>query len=170
MLIAKWYTRASRVRIVIAKFDGRWKLPGGPYPIPELAALLAGILATLFLLPRLGQPVLTGVIGVCATAAAVGAMRRMPYSPVKFSTRIHRIVRLYANPVSTSADIDMSAGAFISAVRHSITILDAEPNPAPAGARRTQHLPHGPVQSDDHARRCDDLLKHPASTAAQLFG
>lgn len=31
--VAKWYTRASRVRIVIAKFDGRWKLPGGPYPI-----------------------------------------------------------------------------------------------------------------------------------------
>ena len=28
MFIAKWYTRASRVRIVIAKFDGRWKLPG----------------------------------------------------------------------------------------------------------------------------------------------
>ena len=55
MFVAKWYTRASRVRIVIAKFDGRWKLPGGPYPIPELVALVGGILATLFLLPRLGQ-------------------------------------------------------------------------------------------------------------------
>src|ERR1700735_3962586 len=104
MFVAKWYTRASRVRIVIAKFDGRWKLPGGPYPIPELIALLAGILLTLFLLPRLGQPIVTGALGVGLTAAAVGAMRRMPYSPVPFSTRVQRIARLYTHPVSLSAE------------------------------------------------------------------
>ncbi|NMO23766.1 hypothetical protein, partial [Pyxidicoccus fallax] len=93
--VAKWYTRASRVRIVIAKFDGRWKLPGGPYPIPELIALVAGLLATLFLLPRLGHPVLTGLIGITVTVMAVGAMRLMPYSPVPFGTRAHRVYRLY---------------------------------------------------------------------------
>ena len=45
----------------------RWPLetPGGPYPIPELAALVGGILATLFLLPRLGQPLVTGTVGRC---------------------------------------------------------------------------------------------------------
>lgn len=102
MFVAKWYTRASRVRIVIAKFDGRWKLPGGPYPIPELVALVGGVLFTLFMLPRLGQPLLTGLVGVGSTAVAVAAMRRMPYSPVKFGTRVHRIMRLYTGPVSVS--------------------------------------------------------------------
>ena len=109
MFVAKWYTRASRVRIVIAKFDGRWKLPGGPYPIPELVALVGGILATLFLLPRLGQPLLTAGVGVTATAIAVGAMRKMSYSPVKFSTRVHRISRLYTSPISVSTGDEAQA-------------------------------------------------------------
>ena len=51
MIVAKWYTRASRIRIVIAKFDGRWKLPGGPYPIPELVALVTGIITGAVIVP-----------------------------------------------------------------------------------------------------------------------
>jgi hypothetical protein len=124
MIVAKWYTRASRIRIVIAKFDGRWKLPGGPYPIPELVALVTGIIATLFMLPRLGHPLLTGVIGLLLTAGLVAVMRRMPYSPVPFGTRVHRIMRLYTAPVSFSTGDELMLDDTVSVVRPQIDILD----------------------------------------------
>jgi hypothetical protein len=166
MLVAKWYTRASRVRIVIAKFDGRWKLPGGPYPIPELVALVGGILATLFLLPRLGNPLLTGLAGLGITAGLVAAMRRMPYSPVKFGTRVHRTMRLYTTPVSVSVGDDWRARATASLIRPQIEILDILPaNAAPAAlyAPPPQLTPPDP---DGWA----GLLHHPRSAAAELFG
>lgn len=128
--IAKWYTRASRVRIVIAKFDGKWTIPGGPYPIPELVAGVTGILATLFALPRLGNPVMTALVGIFATAILVGVMRTMPYSPVPFGTRVHRVMTLYASPIS------LVGGGYgglpqspVSIVRQTVTILDVIPQP-----------------------------------------
>lgn len=134
---AKWYTRASRVRIVIAKFDGRWTLPGGPYPIPELVAAVGGILATLFALPRLGHPIQTAVVGAVATVLLVTVMRRMPYSPVKFSTRIHRAARLYTSPVTlTGAGVDSAPKSAVSIARQAVTILDPDPLVAAAPARR----------------------------------
>lgn len=167
MFVAKWYTRASRVRIVIAKFDGRWKIPGGPFPIPELIALVGGILSTLFLLPRLGQPLLTGVIGVCATVTAVAVMRRMPYSPVKFSTRIHRIFRLYTTPASNSAGEDVRPGSTVSVVRPTITILDlvdAIPEHIPTRGYASPSAPQ-----DDSDNGWDDLFARPHSAASELF-
>ncbi len=169
MFVAKWYTRASRVRIVIAKFDGRWKLAGGPYPIPELVALVGGILLTLFLLPRLGQPVLTGALGVGITAVAVGAMRRMPYSPVKFSTRIHRIIRLYMSPVSTSTGDDVRAVDTVSTVRPYVAILDVLADPAPVYSQRARHRHLTQVPSVDASGGWDDMFDRPRSAAAALF-
>jgi len=171
MFIAKWYTRASRVRIVIAKFDGRWKLPGGPYPIPELVALVGGILATLFLLPRLGQPLLTAAVGITATAIAVGAMRKMSYSPVKFSTRVHRIVRLYTSPISVSTGDEANALNTVSTVRPQIEILDLMTEPASAFApharRSPAELTFVPTAEPDG---WPDMFGHRRSAAAELFG
>jgi hypothetical protein len=169
MFVAKWYTRASRVRIVIAKFDGRWKLPGGPYPIPELVALVGGILCTLFMLPRLGQPILTGAVGVGITAVAVAAMRRMPYSPVKFSTRMHRIMRLYTSPVSTSTGADTPAVGTVSAVRPTIAILDALPDLAPEYRPRARYARAVLVPLADTGSGWDELFDRPRSAAAELF-
>ncbi|SKT85454.1 hypothetical protein [Mycobacteroides abscessus] len=121
--VAKWYTRASRVRIVIAKFDGKWKIPGGPYPIPELVALVGGLLTTLFALPRLGSPVMTGLFGIVATITLVVAMKLMPYSPVKFTTRVHRVARLYTEPISTTFS-DFIGSDTVSTVRADVTVLD----------------------------------------------
>lgn len=164
--VAKWYTRASRVRIVIAKFDGRWKLPGGPYPIPELIALVAGILATLFLLPRTGHPVMTGVIGVVVTVVAVGAMRRMPYSPVGFGTRIHRVLRLYSSPISVSSSSLARNSPTRSTVRPQIDILDA-PDPAvKAGTSWRQPVAAGQPESRGFA----DIFGQTSGVAAELFG
>jgi hypothetical protein len=168
MFTAKWYTRASRVRIVIAKFDGRWKLPGGPYPIPELVALVAGILGTLFLLPRLGHPVLTGATGVCITAAAVTAMRRLPYSPVNVSTRIHRITRLYTRPISYSTDTNSSARQPVSTVGDRVAILD----PASDRASLSAHAPHraaGSLVANASSGTAEHLLGPEPGTAAALF-
>lgn len=169
MFVAKWYTRASRVRIVIAKFDGRWKLPGGPYPIPELVALVVGIMVTLFLLPRLGQPVLTGVVGVSVTAIAVGAMRKMPYSPVPFGTRVHRIARLYTSPVSVSTGDESLAVNTVSTVRSLVNVLDAAPDAA-AARPPYPHRTHSPsvVEPDGWS----DLIggQQHRSAAAELFG
>jgi len=171
MFIAKWYTRASRVRIVIAKFDGRWKLPGGPYPLPELVASVGGILATLFLLPRLGQPLLTAAVGVTATAIAVGAMRKMSYSPVKFSTRVHRIVRLYTSPISVSTGDEANALNTVSTVRPQIEILDLMTEPASAFApharRSPAELTFVPTAEPDG---WPDMFGHHPSAAAELFG
>lgn len=134
MFVAKWYTRASRVRIVIAKFDGRWKLPGGPYPIPELVAFVGGVLLTLFLLPRTGQPVLTAAVGITATVLAVGVMRKMPYSPVSFGTRVHRVCRLYTHSVSITTSDRYRVASTASTVRPHVELLDAIiADPAPAG-------------------------------------
>jgi hypothetical protein len=169
MFVAKWYTRASRVRIVIAKFDGRLKLPGGPYPIPELVALVGGILLTLFLLPRLGRPMLTGALGVGITAVAVGAMRRMPYSPVKFSTRMHRIIRLYMSPVSTSTGDDVRAVDTVSTVRPNVAILDVLADPAPVYSQRARHPHLTGVPSVDASGGWDDMFDRPRSAAAELF-
>ncbi|ORX14132.1 hypothetical protein [Mycobacterium xenopi] len=168
MFVAKWYTRASRVRIVIAKFDGRWKLPGGPYPIPELVALVGGILLTLFLLPRFGQPLLTAAVGLGMTTVAVGAMRRMPYSPVKFSTRIHRTIRLYTSPVSSSCGDELRGLDTVSTVRPNVTILDsAAPAPAASRARHARAVPAAPAATA--GSEWDELFAHPPSAAAELF-
>jgi hypothetical protein len=169
MFVAKWYTRASRVRIVIAKFDGRWKLPGGPYPIPELVALVGGILATLFLLPRLGQPLLTAAVGVAATAVAVGAMRKMSYSPVKFSTRVHRIVRLYTSPISVSTGDEAHAVNTVSTVRPQIDILDLIAVPAPAFAPHPRHSGQPMFIPTSEPDGGPDMFGHHRS-AAELFG
>lgn len=171
MFVAKWYTRASRVRIVIAKFDGRWKLPGGPYPIPELVALVVGIMLTLFLLPRLGQPVITGVVGISVTAIAVGAMRKMPYSPVPFGTRIHRIARLYTSPVSVSTGDESHAVNTVSTVRPQIEVLDMGIEPVhahPSRARRTPSPTFVPPRETDEW--ADMFGGQQRSAAADLFG
>lgn len=165
MFVAKWYTRASRVRIVIAKFDGRWKIPGGPFPIPELIALVGGLMITLFALPRFDEPLLTGAVGVVATVAAVGVMRRMPYSPVKFSTRVHRIYRLYTSPASSSGGEQRRVDA-VSTVRPTITILD-EIDAAPL-SHRAETRPLAPAHTVTDSG-WDDLFDQPHSTAAELF-
>lgn len=170
MFVAKWYTRASRVRIVIAKFDGRWKLPGGPYPIPELVALVVGILITLFLLPRLGQPVMTAVIGIAVTAVAVGAMRKMAYSPVPFGTRVHRLVRLYTRPVSSSTGDEPRTVSTVSTVRPQIEILDVFPDYAPVSARQPHGTPAPPVPDADPDGWSDIFGGQPRGPAATLFG
>ena len=171
MFVAKWYTRASRVRIVIAKFDGRWKLPGGPYPIPELVALVVGIMLTLFLLPRLGQPVMTGVVGISVTAIAVGAMRKMPYSPVPFGTRLHRIARLYTSPVSVSTGDESHAVNTVSTVRPQIEVLDMGIEPVHAHPSRPRRTPSPtfvpPRETDEWADRFGGQQR---SAAADLFG
>lgn len=140
MLIAKWFTRASRVRIVIAKFDGRWNLPGGPYPIPELVALVAGITFTLFLLPRTGHPFITGLVGAGFTIAAVVTMRQMPYSPVPFPTRMHRLLVLFTNPVTVSFS-DAPVADLISVVRPDIQIIDFIPRSATPARHTTESTP-----------------------------
>lgn len=170
MFVAKWYTRASRVRIVIAKFDGRWKLPGGPYPIPELVALVGGILATLFLLPRLGQPLLTAAVGVTATAIAVGAMRKMSYSPVKFSTRVHRISRLYTSPISVSTGDEAHAVNTVSTVRPQIEVLDLLAEPAPIYAPRPRHSGEPTLFPASEPDGWPDMFGQQRSAAAELFG
>jgi hypothetical protein len=162
MFVAKWYTRASRVRIVIAKFDGRWTIPGGPYPIPELVALVSGLLCTLMLLPRLGHPILTLTVGAASTVAGVGVMRQMPYSPVPFGTRVHRLVRLYTSPISTSNGVATRDVGTVSGVRPRIVILDNLADPVPA-RRGTQRSPAAPGE-------WDDLFELPRTAAAQLFG
>jgi hypothetical protein len=163
VFVAKWYTRASRVRIVIAKFDGRWTLPGGPYPIPELVALVGGLLGTLMLLPRLGAPVLTLVVGAGATATAVGVMRRMPYSPVTFGTRVHRIARLYTGPLSCSGGHHDDGADIVSTVRTDIAILDTT-----LVATQPRHTAIGAplVAAGDG---WDELFERPCTAAAELF-
>ncbi|MCH9731979.1 MAG: hypothetical protein K0U84_20285 [Actinomycetia bacterium] len=172
MFVAKWYTRASRIRIVIAKFDGRWKLPGGPYPIPELVAVVGGLLLTLFMLPRLGQPLLTGAVGITATVAAVGVMRKMSYSPVPFGTRIHRILRLYTGPVSVSTtDLDHSTA--VSTVRPQVEILDVIGVQAPhraVGGWGATGLAPAPADRGAEAQGFSAMFGHQHSAAAQLFG
>lgn len=164
--VAKWYTRASRVRIVIAKFDGRWKLPGGPYPIPELVALVLGVLATLFLLPRTGHPVITGLIGVALTVMAVGAMRTMPYSPVRFGTRVHRVMRLYSTPISVTGSALTRTPTTTSTVRPQIEILDAPHAALNSPNYRRQQAADRRPERDELA----DIFSQPRSAAAELFG
>lgn len=165
--VAKWYTRASRVRIVIAKFDGRIKLPGGPFPIPELIAVLAGTLATLFMLPRTGHPFLTLGVGVVVTVFAVGVMRQMPYSPVPMLTRLHRVMRLYTGPVSVSTSSLTRTPTTTSTVRPQIDILDIPDAglDAPAYPRR-----RGGKPAPEPQPLVVDLFAAPRSPAADLFG
>ena len=171
MFVAKWYTRASRVRIVIAKFDGRWKLPGGPYPIPELVALVGGILLTLFLLPRLGQPVLTGAAGILVTSIAVGIMRKMSYSPVKLSTRAHRLIRLYTSPISVSTGGDANAVNTVSTVRPQIDVLDVVADRAAAYAPRPRPVKESaPIAGGSDPDGWSDIFGPQRSAPAELFG
>jgi hypothetical protein len=164
MFVAKWYTRASRVRIVIAKFDGRWTIPGGPYPIPELVALVGGLLCTLMLLPRLGHPILTLVVGICGTVFSVGVMRLMPYSPVSFGTRVHRVMRLYTRPISATGALAGGSVDAVSTVRPSITILDVIPEAVPAG----RHARHAAIPAAEPGG-WDGLFEQPRTAAAELF-
>ncbi|WGI35981.1 hypothetical protein QDT91_28665 (plasmid) [Mycolicibacterium aubagnense] len=165
MFVAKWYTRATRVRIVIAKFDGRWTLPGGPYPIPELLALASGILLTLYLLPRTGHAIITAAIGLGATAVMVTVMRKMPYSPVPFLTRVQRISRLYSAPVSVTGVDDLRAQAAVSVVRADVEILDDLIDDA------APHQAHFPNATTAHPEMTlAGLFDHQSGPAADLFG
>ncbi|TMS50728.1 hypothetical protein E0T84_22715 [Mycobacterium sp. DBP42] len=170
MFVAKWFTRASRVRIVIAKFDGRWTLPGGPYPIPELVALVGGILATLFALPRLGHPIATGLLGVALTVTGVAMMRRMPYSPVRFTTRVHRVLRLYSSPVSYSSGGEALSGETHTVVRPRIEILDVLAEDASETDLPTwaAGVPAGPY--DEHWDAMFDDPRNNNHPVADLFG
>lgn len=165
--VVKWYTRASRVRIVIAKFDGRWQIPGGPYPIPELLTLVGGLLVTLMLLPRLGQPVLTGALGIGATAIAVTVMRQMPYSPVKFATRVHRFVKVVSSPVSASAGQDLRAVRTTSVVRPEVEFLDLGPAVGAAAELCAGRAAESDRVPGSGSR--DGLFDLPRSSAADLF-
>lgn len=166
MFVVKWYTRASRVRIVIAKFDGRWKLPGGPYPIPEAIALVGGILLTLLALPRFGAPLMTGVLGIAATATTVAVMRKMPYSPVPFATRAHRVLRLYTSPVSVSTDDDAYAANAVTIVRPHVEMLDAIPDIAVRQPHSRRAATVAPPADDGWAEM---FSGHQRSAAADLF-
>lgn len=163
MFIAKWYTRASRIRIVIAKFDGKWKLPGGPYPIPELVAAVGGVLATLFLLPRVDHPLIMAGIGLTVTSVVVAWMRKMPYSPVPFGTRVHRICRLYTEPISLSSPIDRSPNT-VSVVRHQVDVLDHLADDA-------QTHPRYPREGDTPSTNAawSSMFDQPGSAASDLF-
>lgn len=169
MFVVKWYTRASRVRIVIAKFDGRWNLPGGPYPLPELVGLVGGLLATLFLMPRLGAPVITLVVGMGATAVLVATMRKMPYSPVRITTRIQRIARLYTSPRTVTGRRDLNPADTATSVRPKVDILDpllVDNSAAPPRANRGQPVP---VDAPESAT-WSDMFAHEPTPAAGLFG
>lgn len=170
--VVKWYTRASRVRIVIAKFDGRWTIPGGPYPIPEIVTLVGGLLVTLFALPRTGQPLLTIALGLGSTAIAVGVMRQMPYSPVRFATRVHRLMRLYTTPVSISSGADMRAVASVSVVRSPVVFL-SDDHPAAAGpvwSPPSRRRPPAAVAPSPAPALLGELFDEHRSPAAGLFG
>lgn len=169
LFVAKWFTRASRVRIVIAKFDGRWTLPGGPYPIPELVALVGGILATLFALPRLGHPIATGLIGIGLTVTGVAVMRRMPYSPVRFTTRVHRVLRLYTSPVSYSSGGDDLGGDTVSVVRPQIEVLDVLADDAAQTGWPVPESAHSAPRPEPWDAMFDDPRNH-NNSVADLFG
>ncbi|MFN8043312.1 MAG: hypothetical protein U0S13_08190 [Mycobacterium sp.] len=169
--VVKWYTRASRVRIVIAKFDGRWTIPGGPYPIPEIVTLVGGLLVTLFALPRTGQPLLTIALGLGSTAIAVGVMRQMPYSPVRFATRVHRLVRLYTTPVSISSGADMRSVASVSVVRSPVVFLSDSPAAAdPMWSAPPRRRPPAPAAPSPAPALLGELFDEHRSPAAGLFG
>lgn len=140
-------------------------------PDPELVALVVGIMLTLFLLPRLGQPVMTGVVGISVTAIAVGAMRKMPYSPVPFGTRLHRIARLYTSPVSVSTGDESHAVNTVSTVRPQIEVLDMGIEPVHAHPSRPRRTPSPtfvpPRETDEWA---DMFGGQQRSAAADLFG
>ena len=134
-------------------------------PDPELVALVGGLLCTLMLLPRLGHPFLTLIAGVAGTAFAVGAMRLMPYSPVSFGTRVHRVMRLYTSPISATGVLAGGTVDAVSAVRPAITILDIIAESAPAG----RHARHAAVPVAAPAG-WDGLFEQPSTAAAELFG
>lgn len=170
MFVVKWYTRASRVRIVIAKFDGRWNLPGGPYPIPELVALVTGVLATLFLMPRLGEPIITLIVGIAGTAGLVATMRRMPYSPVKFTTRVHRVMRLYTEPVTTTGRRDLNPADTATTVRPKVAFFDHPGERADAAPPRATRRHQASPDQAPHDAGWSDMFAHEPTPAAGLFG
>ena len=142
--------------VLLARIDGA---PAG----------MAGV--SLFLLPRLGQPLLTAAVGVTATAIAVGAMRKMSYSPVKFTTRVHRISRLYTSPISVSTGDEMRAVNTVSTVRPQIDILDLMPAPARAvRAPRPRHAAEPAFIPTSDPDGWPDMFGQQRSAAAELFG
>ena len=84
---------------------------------------------------------MTGVVGISVTAIAVGAMRKMPYSPVPFGTRLHRIARLYTSPVSVSTGDESHAVNTVSTVRPQIEVLDMGIEPVHAHPSRPRRTP-----------------------------
>ena len=153
LLTAKWYTRASRVRIYIAKFDGRYKIPGGPYTIPEMVAAVGGILTTLFSLGgTLHNVLFTAVVGLSITAGLVVTMRKMPYSPVRMWTRITWLTRVYVSPVSSTYG-DLLNVSPVSVVRPDVTFYSE---------------PEAVVETERQDTR--SLFDAPEPAAAGLFG
>ena len=95
----------------------------------------------------------------------------MSYSPVKFSTRVHRIVRLYTSPISVSTGDEAHAVNTVSTVRPQIDILDLMAEPAPAFAPHAARSPAEPTFIPTaEPDGWPDMFGHHRSAAAELFG
>jgi hypothetical protein len=94
----------------------------------------------------------------------------MSYSPVKFTTRVHRISRLYTSPISVSTGDEAHAVNTVSTVRPQIEILDLMSEPAPVHAPRPRHAAEPPFIPTSEPDSWSDMFGQQRSAAAQLFG
>jgi hypothetical protein len=122
--VTRVYTRVRHVRIYIAKYDGRWRLPGGPYTIPEAVTAVGGLLATVYLTEHLWS-LWVMPAGVAVTWVGVLAMRRFPYSNVRLSSRAVWLYRLLATPRVSTTKIAPSPD--VVAATRPVRIYDAAP-------------------------------------------
>lgn len=103
--VIKVFTPIKRVPTVIGKAQNGQKLPFGPYTLPQVAAA-AGLLAlsAVCAMSFPMNPAVTFVAGAIITAVSVFALGLVPYTGVRFSSRVLWAGRLVVRrkPVSAS--------------------------------------------------------------------
>lgn len=92
----KVYTPIKRVPTMIGKTTNGKKLPFGPYTIPQIGALTAGMaISGTFAMSLPVNPALTFAIGMAISVVVAMTLRLVPYTGVRLTSRFLWMARLF---------------------------------------------------------------------------
>lgn len=146
--VVKVFTPVKRVPTVIGKAQNGQKLPFGPYTLPQVAGLAAGLLLTSVCALTLPvNPAITFLIGVVFTVVIAFLLGLIPYTGVRLTSRVWWLGRLILDPKPVSASgmpVTPESSRLTMFIEETVVLILPDRDPitrsAPAKAERSNSL------------------------------
>lgn len=144
--VVKVFTPIKRVPTVIGKAQNGQKLPFGPYTLPQVAGVAAGLLLTsvcALTLPM--NPAVTFIIGVVFTVVIAFLLGLIPYTGVRLTSRVLWLGRLIVDPRPVSASgmpVSPESSRLTSFIEETVVLIlpDRDPATRPAPVKDGQPI------------------------------